>query len=54
MSATHHPDLDDPRFSEVEAAIVAWRDVTHAQRRRVAVVLALALLAIFVVTGAVL
>ena len=54
MAATHHPDLDDLRFPDAEAAIVAWRDLGHVQHRRVAILLALALLIVLVVTGAVL
>ena len=52
MAATHHPDLDDPRFPDAEAAMVAWRDLGHVQHRRVAILLVLALLVTLVVIGA--
>lgn len=51
MFSDRHPDLDDPRYADAEAAMEAWRDVLHVHRRRL-LLAAFALLAVMAVAVA--
>ena len=46
MPTTDHPDVNDPRFPDAEAAIWAWRELVHIHRRRLALVALTVLIAV--------
>ena len=48
------PDLDDPRYSDAESAIGAWREVVGSHRRHVVAVALLGFVIAVLVVGVVL